>query len=300
MTATNARTPDDAPLADPYIVDPDAQARGRTNIGLPPHRDTAPRAVQRPPDAGINWMRWWLVFFLVLLLVAMLLLLAARVLDPTAKWPPAWPAALVTTQGAKSDGAKPYIVTIPGYAPWLDEDFDSASANFGPSSVPGQLETIIVPESGVYRMRAWPEQMVWSLVDPSALPAYRLETGATVDTTTPAGTTGLIGRFLDPGNFYLFEVDGSGAYRAELWREGQPFTLQAATPSAIVMPAGQSNRLALEDDGNRLRFYVNQALLFEVAASQLPPGSAGIAVRAAGAEPATGEFDWLVIYAPAP
>ena len=63
-------------------------------------------------------------------------------------------------------------------------------------------------------------------------------------------------------------------------------------------PGGQANRLAVEDDGSRIRFYVNQALVSEIVEPQLPPGRPGIAAVAPGPTAATVDFDWIAIYRP--
>ena len=73
-------------------------------------------------------------------------------------------------------------------------------------------------------------------------------------------------------------------------------TLQAAPIAANQ--AGQANRLAVEDDGSRLRFYVNQALVSEIVEPQLAAGRPGIATVAAGPDSATVDFDWFAIYQP--
>jgi len=298
MAAVDAPAPEDGQRTNAYIADQAAQARKRTSIGLAPHRPTARTELLRPPDAGPNWLRWLLVFFLVLLLVAIMLLLAARFLDPATAWPPVWPGATVATDRGAVTGNQEYVVDVPGYALWLNENFARAGAAFLPFAASDAGTAGVLPERGVYRMEVEPGQLVWSLVDMTMQNHFRLETGATVDLATPQGAVGVIARFDSPGNFYLFDVDGAGGHRVELWREGQPYSLQSAASSAIVSPAGAPNRLGVEDDGDRLRFYANQVLVFEVVAPLLPSGRAGIAVRSTGDAGAAVDFDWLLIYAP--
>ena len=110
------------------------------------------------------------------------------------------------------------------------------------------------------------------------------------------GAAGVIARFGGSGNFYLLSVDGSGASSVQLWLGGTPYTVQSSAAPAFA--AGQANRLAVEDDGVRLRFYVNQVLVAEVLNPQLPFGRPGIAAVAAGAQEAVVDYDWIAIYRP--
>jgi hypothetical protein len=57
-----------------------------------------------------------------------------------------------------------------------------------------------------------------------------------------------------------------------------------------------ANRLAVEDDGARVRFYVNQVLVSEIVDPQLLGGRPGIATVATSDAPATVDFDWIAIY----
>ena len=131
-----------------------------------------------------------------------------------------------------------------------------------PQAIPGQVNAAVLTDIGVYRMQVDPYQMGWTLFDLADLTSYHLETSAVVSAETPSGAAGLIARFGGPGNFYLLTVDGAGTASVQLWSNGQQATLQSAPQSGAVVinPAGQANRLAVEDDGTRIRFYVNQAL----------------------------------------
>ena len=122
------------------------------------------------------------------------------------------------------------------------------------------MTATVLPEKGVYRLDIAPGQIGWTLFDMAALPNFQFETSATVDPATPLGAAAMIGRFVSAGNFYLFRVDGTGAVTIELWKEGQSFTVLPQTAFPVVNRAGQANRLTLVDDGNQLRFFVNQAL----------------------------------------
>ncbi|MFN8466466.1 MAG: hypothetical protein U0X20_12995 [Caldilineaceae bacterium] len=287
-----------------YATNTDASARKRAEIGLAPERETAPEAVMRPPDESSRTPHWLLVVCVGLLGVAVLLLLLGRIVNPNATLAElfGFPASIqtgqtitVNTSSLKSTAAA-YLAQLPGFRLWLTDDFAAPSKFVPAQAVPGQVNAAVMTDIGVYRMQVEPYQMGWTLFDLADLTSYHLETSANVSAETPGGAAGLIARFGGPGNFYLLTVDGAGTPTVQLWSEGQAVTLQAE--QAVVKPAGQANRLAVEDDGARIRFYVNQALVSEIVDPQLPPGRPGLAAAAPSEEPATVDFDWIAIYQP--
>jgi hypothetical protein len=287
-----------------YATNTDASARKRAEIGLAPERETAPEAVMRPPDESSRTPHWLLVVCVGLLGVAVLLLLLGRIVNPTATLAElfGFPAPVVTgqtitvnTSTLKSTAAA-YLAQLPGFRLWLIDDFAAPSKLAPAQDVPGQVNAAVLTDIGVYRMQVEPYQMGWTLFDLADLTSYHLETSATVSAQAPGGAAGLIARFGSPGNFYLLTVDGAGTPNVQLWSDGQQTTLQSE--QAVVNPAGQANRLAVEDDGTLIRFYVNQALVSEIVDPQLPPGRPGIAASAPGAAAATVDFDWIAIYRP--
>ena len=304
MTTYNAQPPGDAQRSSAsYVTDQDEQARKRTAIGLSPHRETAPSAVQRPPDAGSRFAQWLLVVCLAMLIVSVVLLLVSRTMDPNTTWarllPFVQPKAVVQVQKQPATAVQTAAVAAPpGYGLWLSEEFSAPSVKVPEYTVPGQLAGAVLPQLGVYRLDVWPGQLGWTLFDISALPAYWFETSAKIDAQTPSSAGGLIGRFGDSSNFDLFTVDGDGQLAVDMWKDGEKFVLQPPTTSAIVNGAGKANRLALEDNGKQMRFYVNQALLYTVAEPVLPAGRAGVAALSTGDQIAAVEFDWVRIYTP--
>ncbi len=234
----------------------------------------------------------------------MLLLLLGRLVNPNATLAElfGFPESVqtgqtitVNTTNLKSTAAA-YLAQLPGFRLWLTDDFAAPSKYVAAQAVPGQVNAAVVTDIGVYRMQVEPYQMGWTLFDLADLTSYHLETSATVSAQSPGGAAGLIARFGGPGNFYLLTVDGAGTPSVQLWSDGQAVTLQAE--QAVVKPAGQANRLAVEDDGARIRFYVNQALVSEIVDPQLPPGRPGLAAAAPTDEAATVDFDWIAIYQP--
>ena len=101
-------------------------------------------------------------------------------------------------------------------------------------------------------------------------------------------------RFGGPGDFYLLTVDGAGAVNVQLWQQGIAYPVPVA--STVAGAAGEANRLAVADDGSKLRFYVNQMMVAEVLEPQLPAGRPGLAAVAVGEQGAAVDFDWVAIY----
>jgi hypothetical protein len=177
----------------------------------------------------------------------------------------------------------------------MNDDFAGGSVYLQDEVMPGVMAATVLQDEGVYRMQAWPEHIGWTLYQSQDLPSNRIETSAVIDPATPDATAGVIGRFVDEQNFYLFTVNGAGELAGYVWIDGQRTVLQPPATSPFVYPAGKANRLSLEDDGEQLRFFVNQALMGRVL-PELPAKRAGIAVTATGEKPATVDFDWVSIY----
>jgi hypothetical protein len=142
----------------------------------------------------------------------------------------------------------------------------------------------------------WPNRLVWSLVEPAARQAHRVQTSTVVTSHTPWGYGGLVDRYQDENNFYLFAVDGQGRYQVQAQRNGVLTTLQPWTRVDYLNTAGSTNTLAVDDDGERLSFYGNNMLLHQIAVSDLPPGDVGLLGGAMDEGAAEIRFDWVQVY----
>jgi hypothetical protein len=144
----------------------------------------------------------------------------------------------------------------------------------------GQYNLYADPQDGAYHMQVWPGNLAWSVLGKICLGPYRLETNATIGANSPDGYAGLMGRFQNARNFYLFAVNGEGAFRVSLLQDGEWRSIQPWTPSPAVHEAGKSNALALTDDGRTLVFYSNDTPLYTLDALDLPAGNVGLAAGA--------------------
>lgn len=326
MTAGNT-PPSGSQGSATYVMNAETSTQKRMEANMGPPRDTAPAAVVRPPDAEAGGCaRWLLVVCIALLALALVMLLVANVVQPgrtlaglfgapVVSTPVATPASPGEVAGALADNlaenlpgnlggnlaeniaALPtYVAQLPGFQLWVSDDFSAPSALAPPQAIPGQVNAAVVTDAGVYRLQVEPNQIGWTLFDLAGGGPYRLETSAAISSASPGASAGVIGRFNGAGSFYLLTVDGAGTAKLEQWVGGQPTTVQTAI--GAINRAGSANQLAVEDDGTRLHFYVNGALMTEVAAPVLPLGRPGIAAVVPGPDPGTVDFDWIAIYRP--
>ena len=153
-----------------------------------------------------------------------------------------------------------------------------------------------VTDAGVYRMRIWPDHMAWSvLATACASPVQQLETTALVAADAPTGSAGMVGRYKNGSNFYLFHVDGAGAFEVLLMKDGIWQTVQPRQLDPAIHEAGTANELGLLDDGERLVFTANGQILHQIDSPGLAPGSVGLAGRAVAA-PVEVNFDSFRLY----
>lgn len=268
--------PDSPPDAQTSARDTSSErARKRQAIGLAPERPTAKERVYRPPDAtssngGLPWIG------LLLLLVAILVLAWGTVLGR--------PMDSLLRPEVASDSVQE--------TPILSDDFQEPALALAQGTEPGKWTLAFV--DGRYRIQIQrPGTLTWSTLGMVGLGPNRLEAAVRVDPETPWGYGGLLARYQNPENFYLFVADGLGAYQVQLLQEGAWQTLAPWTTSPLLEREGAFNQLAVEDDGRQLRFLVHGEELFTVAELRLPPGDVGLAGGARSQGGAVIEFDWV-------
>lgn len=290
-------------MMDDARPDDNVSAQKRVAIGLSPKRPTAREDVRRPPDGGeeqpraAGWfpLEWLLALLVVTLAGATLLLLAARLAGAPTQWSYI-ASALDRTAGqspATTVAESPF--TVDGYRELVAGGFGPDDYHFAAVDRPEQVRMETLPDAGLFRMQVHPGYMAWITPGSACLAPHRFEADATVLQESADGYAGLVGRVVDSHNFYLFAVDGGQRYQVMLQRDGKWSTLRSWTPSARINPAGRSNLLALEDDGQHLRFMVNGADLFATEIVRLPAGHAGLAAGAQDRR-STVDVDWFALY----
>lgn len=275
-------------------TDLDPQARKRMEVGLSARRPTANAAPLRPPSTDTsNASRAVLPALLSLILVATLFLVAANMWD----WFPSWwraPAIVADPMRAVTmPMADP--VSVSGYQLALSDDFSHAETVFAEGVELGKWRIEHQPTNSTYEMDVWPNRVVWSLLDLSGPDPQRMQASVTVATHTPWGYAGLVNRYADDGNFYLFLVDGQGRFTVQMQRDGELTTLKPWTKADFLNSAGSTNAITVDDDGNTQRFYGNNMLLYESPA-QLAAGDAGLAGGSNADGVAEISFDWIQLF----
>lgn len=295
MTSSNDSLLYDAP-------DDDVRARKRAEIGLAPTRATAKTELHRPPteDEAAGRGMGWLAWLLGAVILATLLLTLAKAAGAPTSWPFVRAQLRAWLNGETSSAYVTYdeSLTAP-YRRLIALDFSEAgaagAAGLAEEELRGQYKLYADPQDGAYHMQVWPENLAWSVLGKICLGPYRLETDATIPVTSSDGYAGLMGRFQNARNFYLFAVNGEGAFRVSLLQGGEWRSVQPWTPSSAINEAGSGNTLALTDDGRTLVFYSNDTALYSLDALELPAGNAGLAAGAT-TTPIDVRFDWLRLY----
>jgi hypothetical protein len=88
---------------------------------------------------------------------------------------------------------------------------------------------------------------------------------------------GVIVRYQDRANFYLFSVSSDGMYSVQMLRDDKWNELVKWTPSAVIIQDEGTNVLRVEATGPQMRFLVNGELLCVVQDSTFASGSIGLA-----------------------
>ena len=281
------------PYADSVLAQ-ETGARKRVELGLSPRRPTAKAAPQRPPRTNdFPAPPAVLPALLSVIVLATVFLVLANMWDLFPSW---WRAPRLVADSVRSV-TMPVVnpVQIAGFQLALADDFGGAQSVFAEGEAAGQWRIQHQPTNSDYRMEVWPNRIVWSLLHAEDPGLHRVQASAIVATHTPWGYAGVVDRYVDPDNFYLFLVDGEGRFTVQAQRDGALETLKPWTKADFLNLAGSTNTLTVDDDGRSLRFYGNGMLLFETPARSAP-GGLGLVGGAREAGAAEIRFDWLQLY----
>ena len=292
MKSETGRIPDDA--ANPALSQEelDERARKRMEVGLSPRRPTARAALLRPPDVqSLPLPPVVLALTLVAVILGTILLVAANLTGTLPRWWPAW-------TGLAASNPEPTLLDAPSqeYSLRLTDDFGRSESSLRQGVEDGAWHVELLPEESVYRIEVFPNHLAWSLIGVGELRDYRLQVSALVDEQTPDGYAGLIARYQNDRNFYLFAVDGGGRYQILRQTGDQVVTVQPWSPAPFLNRAGSANVLTVQDNGASLQFYGNGMLLAEVDAGPSSGSYVGVAAGTTGADPAEIRFDWFQLY----
>jgi len=106
---------------------------------------------------------------------------------------------------------------------------------------------------------------------------------------------GLIVRYVDRGNYYLFAVASDGQYAVLMLRNDEWYDLAPWTPSEVVRLGESTNLLRVECRGPYFRFYVNDELLADIEDDTFHSGSVGLAASSYDEGGVEVRFDNLLV-----
>ncbi len=272
MTASEQQQAEDADALN-------ERARKRQAIGLSAGRPTAKAEAYHPPvQAGVSGLSWLAVLLLVALLAVTLWLLL-RATSPG--------VALTAADGGASS-------TL------LRDDFVQPVLGLAPEVVTADWSMGYVGD--LYQIRiAQPGVLAWTTLGQIDLGAYRYDsslmlTGSSGDNSA-WGYAGLLVRYQNDQNFYLFVVDGRGKYQVQAQEQGNWRTLQPWSDSPLLATVGGENLLGVEDDGQSLGFFVGPELLYSTDDLRLPVGDVGLLAGSRSQGTARALYDWVRIQA---
>ena len=109
---------------------------------------------------------------------------------------------------------------------------------------------------------------------------------------------GILVRAVSPANYYRFSVSCNSQTRLDRIVDGQAASLVTWQFSQAIPPGGPSrSRLQVWAYGQRMRFFANDELLFEVRDPKLAAGGLGVFIRSASDEILTVNFTELSVFA---
>ena len=152
-------------------------------------------------------------------------------------------------------------------------------------------------ESGKYAVEIQPGDEMWLFATyPSLdLTSSRAEADLTVASGDINSGVGLLLRYQDNNDFYLFEIDGAGNFDSFRRVQGT-WTDSGWTSSSAFNPMGQSNHVVFAASGNKLSAWINGTLVLSVTDSSLSHGSAGFYAEALGSVPIKATIDNLKVW----
>ena len=106
---------------------------------------------------------------------------------------------------------------------------------------------------------------------------------------------GVIVRYQDRANFYLFSISSDGYYMVQILRDDEWIELVEWKPSALIQQGDATNLLRVEANGPEMRFLANGELLCMVQDSTITSGSIGLAAGAFDEAGVEVRFDSLLV-----
>lgn len=217
-------------------------------------------------------------------------LVVAPAADTPTPLPPPAPAAPVVSANPQDPlaGANP--------TPIIQEDFLLADYwnEFDSSSGSGQ---IMIAEENYKLVSKQVENIEWTFNGRKTGNIYLTGTAVVPNTKCKAGDYwGLVFRYKDNANFYVFGVSCDGKYKMLKLVDGLPETVVDFTDSTAILKLGQKNVLGVRAVGDQISLYANDQFLTTVTDGTFAEGLIGMYVRALLTPNLTVVFDDITVY----
>jgi hypothetical protein len=241
--------------------------------------------------SGTDWAKMLTAIGGIITAIAALLTAAASFggcsapLAPTATVPPT--SALPTTVRT---------VAEPSLGVRLEDDFGNTQSGW---EVGSDADGEWGYKDGVYRIAVEaPDMAIWA--NPRSLEEWTdivVEVKAQLASGPIDNQYGVVVRYRDRGNFYLFSVASDGLYAVQMLRNDQWIDLHPWTASQAVRQESGVNALRVECEGSVMRFFANDQFLTEVDDATFPSGSVGLLAGTFAEGGVVVHFDNLLVQA---
>lgn len=202
---------------------------------------------------------------------------------------------------------------------WLTLLLTSCGGSEGEASLPDDVifqDQFVPGETGAWRLEGdevgrtavIDQQLVITINQPSTMQYaalaeplftnFSLEVEARQIAGNPESSFGVLVRLLESGQFYRFDITGSGHYMVERYNADGSWSqyLEDWTASpAINQGLNTVNRLKVIANGPALSFYANDALLHEILDNSTAPGAIALDAGTFGSGGLQVAFDNVVV-----
>jgi hypothetical protein len=172
------------------------------------------------------------------------------------------------------ESAEARISAIRAEDPSYVEEFDEEPADWSPSLYEGLSYTV---EDGALVIEVEEAgSLAWTLSDQRPTDFY-MEVDATHLAGAEESEFGILFRYVDPQNFYMFALSAVGEYSLWMLQENEWQVLHEWTADdAIETGSAVANRMGLLAEGEQFTLLVNDTVLVEVSDDSLLTGAIGL------------------------
>ncbi|WP_322495266.1 zinc ribbon domain-containing protein, partial [Chloroflexus sp.] len=272
---------------DPFIPPPPSY--GIPASSSPPYQMPASAEIQAtPPNNKLVWLLIGGISLLLLIFIGACVFIVISLSSFNINNVTGTSTPVVVEPSTSGGGAVGSVIS--GEIVFRDDFENPADSNLGASEGSSARYAY---EQGDYVIEVKePELLVWALVDGS----YRnvvIETSYSIPRNSPGGAAGLIFRYQDEDNFYLFSVSNDGYYALELLEDNQWVTIIDWTQHEAINP--ENNRMRVELRGDEITLYVNDRRLEQTRDPTFTRGEVGLAVTSFDESGIIVRFDEITI-----